>query len=255
VGGETLPPHVVHASAIVGIAPALDDAPGAEPSGTIGGASISRPLSTTSSAPGLRRAQRLWPALGVLAILAVGGGVAIAVRPGRHDRPPETTDPSAAVVPVRPNTANTTGTMGTTGAAPPAAATHALTIVSTPPGAIVWENGRQLGRTPLRLEQPSGITTPRQFRLESEGYAALALSQQPADHDVQLQASLVPLPRAVPVEPTSAAPGAMDPTPAATDPPHGPQNGRTARSGARRTPSSARAPGESRPALDIRLER
>lgn len=84
---------------------------------------------------------------------------------------------------------------------PPAAPTaFVLRLGSSPPAAVVKENGVVLGQTPLRLEiaRSSPTAAPRQFSLERAGYSSYTHLQADSATDVDVVAELVRLPSAAP---------------------------------------------------------
>jgi serine/threonine-protein kinase len=124
--------------------------------------------------------------------------------------------------------------------AAPVPATFTLGIDSEPLGAMVSENGKLLGSTPLSLTLAQDSTT-RVLILEKPGYEPYVLRQAAARGEVHVRAALVPRPEPSPKGSVAAEPSAAprkQPLPAV-----------------KRAPAKRPAPSAAPAPSDIRLER
>jgi len=94
-----------------------------------------------------------------------------------------------------------------------------LDIDSTPAGALVLEQGRVLGRTPLRLPMRASESDLRELVLQAEGYLPHVARVEPLKEDRTLAVALVPAPPPVPTPAAvrSAAPEGDGPEDAAPE--------------------------------------
>jgi eukaryotic-like serine/threonine-protein kinase len=121
----------------------------------------------------------------VLGVALVVAGVLLSTAPPRpRESAPVTVAPVAPVAPIAPASP----------AEPPAAKKAAsLLIESRPSGAIVREQGRVLGRTPLALPLDPNETQHRDFELSLSGHVSYAFRQPPENKDVRVLAELEPI--------------------------------------------------------------
>ena len=84
---------------------------------------------------------------------------------------------------------------------PPAPASFAVQIESTPNGAEVFEGEERLGTTPMRI---TVTTPPRTFSVRKAGFLPYTLVQGPSAGDTRVLAELSAVP--APIPPASAAP-------------------------------------------------
>jgi serine/threonine protein kinase len=195
----------------------------AEQSGTIAGATI-----TASAASGERRRMAVPIGIGVGAIVLALVGVAVV---SKRERAAE---PRAAISEHGAST-------GASSSLSPRPVSHGvLRIETTPPGAVVVENGTILGTAPLEVQLDTEGPA-RRFALQMQGHVTQWIEQPPSGERVTRAVTL------------TAAPVAME-TPAATTEP-GPRRVRPTAANRRgltatNTPSAPAAGGD-----DIRLTR
>ncbi len=109
----------------------------------------------------------------------------------------------------------------TTAAAPAPSAAGVATperawiVISTAqPGAIVMEDGKNLGRTPLRIPMVGGpADPPRHFVVQREGFQPTQLMQPWSARDVQHTVTLIPSTEATPEDPAEGTAEEAPPAP------------------------------------------
>ncbi len=120
-------------------------------------------------------------------------------------------------------------------------ASFALTIESTPAGAIVMEGDANLGTTPLQLtiENRGVREKPRTFQLVKDGFQPYAIAQGPSNQSVVMAAKLMPAPVASTAQ-TAVSPS-VPPAPISTGP--------------KPAASKSTTPTATAPTMDIQLKR
>jgi serine/threonine-protein kinase len=113
----------------------LPATPGAKQAATTLGSAASVSVASES------RRGRSWPLVGVLAVLAIGGGVTLAIQRSRSEDPAP-----AAPAPTPPNTS----------AMPDASSSVAVTIETSPPGASVEIDHKPRGSSPVSVRLTRG---------------------------------------------------------------------------------------------------
>jgi hypothetical protein len=88
---------------------------------------------------------------------------------------------------------------------PPVPASATVRIESNPPGAVITENGQNLGVTPLALTVDPARTDTRHFLLSLNGYQPYTLDQPPTRENGRVVAILVAAPAADPTGPAANA--------------------------------------------------
>jgi serine/threonine-protein kinase len=162
-------------------------------SSTLGGAAA-EVLPQPAKAQGGSRAV----VLGLGALALVGGGVFMVMRPGTAP-PPAPAVVAAAPAPVTPV------------AAPPKPTTVKVIVRSTPAGAAVMIEGKQVGFTPLAVS----VTPPQNLTLSLAGYQSVN-EVLTGDAEVSLKLEPVPPPpKAPPPKPAAKPPKPAAPKPAA----------------------------------------
>jgi len=154
-----------------------------EPSGTIGGTSVS-----SSQAKPKKNPTVLVALVGGLTVAAAVAFVAMNSSHGNHgnDRTSDRSSPETNAA-ARPQSAGSTQQPATNGAAP--SSLGVLRIESTPSGATVRENSLVLGTTPLEVAiDPSGST--RRFEVVQQGFAPYTFEQRPIAERVTVIAAL-----------------------------------------------------------------
>jgi len=132
-----------------------------DPSGSLVAASMPRPLTGDSSRPaGKSKLVPILAAIGATSFLLVGGFIIV----GRASPQPTQA---------------------------PHEQTYSLALDTLPSGAVVSENGRELGVTPLVVSLASEQTAPRRFTLERPGYRSATYSQEPVRANTRVQIPLV----------------------------------------------------------------
>jgi len=169
-----------------------------------------------------------WPWLGLaLGLCALGLAGALVLLQGR-DRQGAS---SAAVVPM-----------------------HSLDIDSTPSGALVLEQGRVLGRTPLRLPMRAGETNLRELVFEAKGFLPHVARIEPLNEDRTLAVAMVPEPPPAAAPPEAISSKVPSPTPPVSSTPA--RAGRPTRAPSPRTASpTAASAAEAPTATEIHLSR
>jgi serine/threonine-protein kinase len=162
-----------------------------EPSGSLVAASLSerRPSMVAPLSP--TRSKAVAAALVFIGIAALGSAGAMMMK--KSAAPVRAAAPTAAnVAPPPPRSEPSTD---------PTPAT--VRIESNPPGAVITENGQNLGVTPLALSVDPARTETRHFLLSLNGYQQYTLDQPPTRENARVVAILVPA--APPSADTSAA--------------------------------------------------
>ena len=135
--------------------------------------------------------------------------------------------------------------IGTRPGVPVAAVHHTyfLDVDTTPSGALVLEQGRVVGRTPLRLPMAEGDSQVRELVFEAEGFLSHAARIEPLTEDRSLAIALVPKTEpaaavapagvasaaSLPDEPAPAAAAAAEASPRASAPRPRPSTAKPAR--------------------------
>lgn len=107
-----------------------------------------------------------------------------------------------------------------TGVSASAPRTFSLDVDTTPSGALVLEQGRVLGRTPLRLPMRASDTQLRELVFEAKGFLPHAARVEPLTEDRTLAVALVPNPESAPGSalPASAPPASSSAGPSVAEP-------------------------------------
>ncbi len=213
-----------------------------EPSGSLVGASLSERSATIPQLPPAR-SKAVAVLLVTIGIGALGSAVAMIMhRDARH---------AASTAPV--SASATTQTPTPTPVPLPAT----VRIESMPSGALITENGQNIGVTPLALTMDPARTETRHLMLALNGYQPYPLEQPPVRENSRIVAMLVATPATPTVavaNPTAPEPGtAANPTTAGSSGRHhGRRNGGASSTGTTTTTTTGQSSGHG---LEIMMER